>query len=165
MLTKKKKIIVLVGMLGLLVVTGVVNVVLNNRTSGGPSGPVHGGQQAGFFAEYRANRTSIRQQTFLELDAIIANANMSEQVRSDAEVTRLTLVQNMEMELILEGLIRAMGFDDVVVSANNQNINVIVRTPEGESNIEAFQAAQILDIIVRETDRTAQNVRIIPVEG
>jgi len=164
MLTKKKKIIVLVGMLGLLVVTGVVNVVLNNRT-GGPGDYVHGGQQAGFFAEYRANRTSIRQQTFLELDAIIANAHMSEQVRSDAEVTRLTLVQNMEMELILEGLIRAMGFDDVVVSSNNQNINVIVRTSEGESNIESFQAAQILDIIVRETDRTAQNVRIIPVEG
>jgi len=164
MLTKKKKIIVLVGMLGLLVVTGVVNVVLNNRV-GGPGDHVHGGQHAGFFAEYRANRTSIRQQTFLELDAIIANANISEQVRSDAEVTRLTLVQNMEMELILEGLIRAMGFDDVVVSSNNQNINVIVRTPEGESNIESFQAAQILDIIVRETDRTAQNVRIIPVEG
>ncbi|MCL2370550.1 MAG: SpoIIIAH-like family protein [Firmicutes bacterium] len=164
MLTKKKKIIVLVGMLGLLVITGVVNVVLNNRI-GGNADYTGGGQQLGFFAEYRANRTTIRQQTFLELDAIIANANMSEQVRADAETTRLALVQNMEMELVLEGLIRAMGFGDVVVSSNNQNINVIVQTDEGTSNIEAFQAAQILDIIVRETDRTAQNVRIIPVEG
>jgi len=164
MLTKKKKIFVLVGMLGLLVITGVLNVVLNNMSP--DAGATGGGDaQQGFFAQYRAMRTQTREETLLHLDAIIANASTSAQARADAEATRLAVIQAMEMELILEGLIKAMGFDDAVVSTNNDNVNVIVRTAAGTDNIEEFQAAQILDIVIRETGRPAQNVRIIPVEG
>jgi len=164
MLTKKRKIIVLAGMLGLLVITGVLNVVLNNIAPGPDTGTA-GGSHGCFFADYRALRTQTREETLLHLNAVIANASTSSQARTDAETTRLTIIQNMEKELILEGLIKAMGFNDAVVSTNNDNVNVIVRTFAGTDNIEEHQAAQILDIVIRETGTSAQRVRIIPVEN
>jgi len=165
MFSKKKKVIVLVGMLSLLVLTGVLNVVLNNVAADHTGGGGGGAAQTCFFVHYREVRAHTREETLLHLDAIIANASTSEQGRSDAEAARLTVVQNMELELTLEGLVRAMGFSDVVVSASNNNFNVIVRTAAGTDNIEEFQAAQILDIVLSETTASAQNIRIIPIEG
>ena len=66
----------------------------------------------------------------------------------------------METELVIEGLIKSLGFEDAVVTNTTENINVIVKSPE----LTADEAAQILEIVVSETDKTANDVRIIPVE-
>ena len=61
---------------------------------------------------------------------------------------------------MLEGLIKALGFEDAVVTSTTENINVIVKCGE----MTGTQAAQILEIIVTETETNATNVRIIPTE-
>lgn len=156
MLSKKKKIFVLVGMVALLVATGCLNIFLNRpeKVSG------DGGAYANFFAGYRAERITTRNEIMLNLDAIITNAATSAEAKRDAENQKLELVKSMELELELEALIKALGFEDVVVTNTTEKINIIIKTPPMDEN----QAAQVLDIIVTQTDKKAKDVRILPVE-
>ena len=65
----------------------------------------------------------------------------------------------MEKELILEGLIKAKGFNEVVVSANSGNISVIVET----SGLTNNEVAQIVDVVVTNSDYSIDNIKIIEV--
>jgi len=156
MLSKKKKIIVLSGMVALLVVTGVLNIVLNNRVK-----ETEGAQQEEFkslFQTYRTDRTATRDQTMLYLDAIIASDASSAEAIAAAEEQKLQLTRNMEVELALEGLIKAIGFADAFITMSTENVNVIVKA----ESLTEDEANRILAVIVDETGRSAQNVIVIP---
>lgn len=160
MLSKKKKIIVLVGMVALLVLAGCLNIFLNILPGKGDT-PTDGNVTYGnFFATYRTDRQTTRDQTILYLDAIINNEASSEDAVANAEASKLALTQNMELELVLEGLIKSLGFDDAVVTNSTENVNIIVKAKE----LTSEQAAQILEVVQTETKKEANNVRIIPVE-
>jgi stage III sporulation protein AH len=158
MLSKKKKVFILVGMVALLVVTGCLNIFLNNKaTKANASGDVTYGN---FFSTYRTDRQATRDQTILYLDAIINNEASTAEAVSAAEAQKLALTKNMDLELVLEGLIKALGFEDTIVTASTDNINIIIKSDELTEN----EVAQVLDIVVSETDKTALDVRILPVE-
>ena len=67
----------------------------------------------------------------------------------------------MEKELLLEGLIKAKGFEDAVVTIGSSYYNVIVKD---NGNLGANEVAQILSVVQSETGASATNVKIIPVE-
>lgn len=158
MLSKKKKIFVLVGMVALLVATGCLNIFLNaNAKNVIKEG---GSSSANFFVTYRADRQTTRDQSMLYYDAIIKNSASSAEAIANAEKCKLDLAKNMELELVLEGLIKALGFQDAVVTNTTENINVIIKAKE----LQSTQVAQVLEIITTETTKVANNVRIIPVE-
>ncbi|MBR6788324.1 MAG: SpoIIIAH-like family protein [Clostridia bacterium] len=160
MLGKKKKIIVLGGMVALLVLTGVLNVILN-ITATNPSIDANAGTTyTDFFTAYRADRVSSREQTMLYYDEIISSAETSAEAKAEAESAKLALSASMETELVLESLIKSLGFEDAVVTSTTENVNVIVKCEE----MTGTQANQILEIIVTETETKASNVRIIPTE-
>jgi len=160
MLSKKKKVFILVGMIALLVVTGVLNVVLNGNAISANGGDDTQLGSASFFDTYRTDRTATREQTILYLDAIIDNSDSSSDSVENARQSKLELTQNMELELVLEGLIKSLGFEDVVVTNSTESVNVIVKAKE----LTDVQATQITEIIVTETDKSSFDVRIIPVE-
>ena len=157
MLSKKSKIFVLVGMLALLVVTGYLNVYLNNRSK---SDSLVTANSADFFTTYRNDRTTTRNQTMLYLDSIIESDLPSKEAVAEAEKNKLALTGAMEAELNLEGTIKSMGFDDVVISTGNDYCNVMVKTKE----LKSEQVAKILEAVTAQTGKTANYVRIIPVE-
>lgn len=157
MLSKKSKIFVLVGMLALLVVTGYLNVYLNNRSK---SDSIVTANSADFFTTYRNDRTTTRNQTMLYLDSIIESDLSSKEAVAEAEKNKLALTGAMEAELNLEGTIKSMGFDDVVISTGNDYCNVMVKTKE----LKSEQVAKILEAVTAQTGKTANYVRIIPVE-
>ena len=160
MLGKKKKIIVLGGMVALLVLTGVLNVILN-ITATNPSIDANAGTTyTDFFTAYRADRVSSREQTMLYYDEIISSAETSAEAKAEAESAKLALSASMETGLVLESLIKSLGFEDAVVTSTTENVNVIVKCEE----MTGTQANQILEIIVTETETKASNVRIIPTE-
>ncbi len=163
MLSKKKKIFILCGMLALLVVTGVLNIVLNGNAISAGSGNnnnLNNESSMSFFDTYRSDRLATRDQTILYLDAIINNSASDADAVEQAKQSKLEITKNMELELVLEGLIKALGFDDVVVTNSTESINVIVKA----AALTEEQATQITEIIVTETDRTSFDVRIISVE-
>lgn len=158
MLSKKKKIFIICGFCLLLAVTGILNIVLNNKATNEVGGNVV--TSGNFFATYRVDREETRQQEILYLDAIIANASSSAEAKQTAEAKKAEIVALMEKELVVEGLIKAKGFEDVVVSTTTSAINVIVKSAE----LQAEEVAQIVEIIQSQTEYSLDNIKIIPVE-
>lgn len=155
----KKKIIILASLVILLVATGCLNYFLtvkNNKST--PNTDLEQGTVPTFFSTYRTDRETTRAQEMLYLEDIISAANADEATINEANNKKLALVGTMETELSLEGLIKAKGFEDCVVTISNNNVNVVVKNSE----LAADEAAQILNIIVSETDYEAKNVIIIP---
>ena len=112
-------------------------------------------QNLGFFATYREERDNVRTQELAYLDAIVAQG-ADEATLSDAQRQKLDLINCMEIELTVENLVRGKGFDEVIVSMHAGSVNVIV----GADALSDEQVAQILDIVLRETGETAENVKI-----
>lgn len=140
----------------------VVNIVMNSREQ---EQKEEGTQQVAsvstltgggsFFEAYREERDTVRTEELAYLDAIVAQG-ADEETLSDAQQQKLDLIACMEAELNSENLIKAKGFEDVIVSMHNGTVNVIV---EGET-LNDEQVAQILDIVLRATGQKAQNVKV-----
>ena len=113
------------------------------------------GAQGSFFDIYRNERDSVRTQELAYLDAIVAQGG-DEATLSEAQKQKMTLVGCMESELNTENLIRAKGFEEVIVSMHNGSVNVIVDADA----LTDEQVAQILDIVLRETGETAENIKV-----
>ena len=157
MLSKKKKIIILSVMAVLLVVTGYLNVVLSNgvvETSGANV------TTANFFTTYRNDRESVRNEEIKYYDAIISSPDTTMEAKTSAEAKKQELIASMEMELVTEGLIKAKGFEDVIVTSSNSGAKVVVKATELTSN----QVAQIVSIVTEQTGLAIDYIKIIPVE-
>lgn len=157
-MSKKKKIVILSVMMLLLIVTGVLNIVLNNNISEQTSSTqVNAGN---FFMTYRADRQSTRDQEILYYDAIINSETSSVDAINLAESKKLSLINNMETELVTEGLIKAQGFEDCVVTSSASAVNVIVKSGE----LTSGEVAKIVSIVKQQTGAKIDNIKIIPVE-
>lgn len=157
MSSKLKKVLVLSSFCVLLLVTGGVNILINNLASQEASTGVV--STANFFNNYRADRQDTRNQEKLYLDAIISSEATSAEAKANAEAERLKLVTNMEVAMRLENLILAKGFSDVVVSTSSGNISVMVET----SGLTQTEVAQIVDVVVNNSDYSIDNIKIIEV--
>lgn len=157
MLSKKKKVFVLVGMVALLVLTGVLNIVLNQMGKADANPPAGGGvTYANIFDQYRAERTATRDKTMLYLDSIIENEASSASAIEAAEAQKLQLTTNMGLEAEIEGVIRVMGYEDCYVTIGD-NVNVIVKSSE---ELDSTATVQILSII-NEAVKVENNHNII----
>lgn len=154
-----KKVIVLCSMVALLVVTGVLNFVLNNQTPG-DSNVINGGGTTTetFFSSRKSLRETARAEELSILDSIIASADSSLDAKTVAENKKLEIQANIEKELIVENLIKAKGIDEVFVSMSDNNVNIIV----SQSELAQEQVAQIFDVIIKETGYKANQITVIP---
>ncbi len=162
-----KRVLTAVGLCLLLAAAVLTNILVNkgktdtaetgaNRTESVTQVSAQSGSMdANFFASYREERDNVRTQELAYLDAIVSQGADAETL-SDAQQQKLELVNAMETELTVENLVRAKGFDDVIVSIHKGNINVVV----GADALNDEQVAQILDIVLRETGKSAENVKI-----
>jgi len=142
----------------LLVATGFLNVAINNDTpTQATSTQV---SSANFFTTYRDDRTATRNQEILYLDAIISSSTATTDAKKVAENKKVELVKMMEQELVLEGLIKAKGFDDTIVTMTTSNVNVIVK----DATLESQEVAQIVQIVKDSTGKDIDNIKIIPIE-
>ena len=153
---KRTKIIILVAMVLLLGVTGYLNIVLN-RSIASPSTTT---TTSSYFTAYRTDRQSNRDQQLLYLDAIIANETTSAEAKTNAENARLEIVALMDKELIVEGLIKAKGFEDAIVTINDANVNAIVKA----ASLNKTEVAKIVNVIQTQLGTDIENIKIIPVE-
>lgn len=157
-----KKVLVLCCMVALLVVTGVLNFVLNNQLGKQPDDTVNGGNDhtavETFFSSHRSNRETARAEEFSYLDAIISSENTSETVKASAQEKQVELLSFIEKELVLESLIKAKGYDDAVVTMSTNNLNVIVKKAE----LTKEEVSQILGTILQETNYVAGQVYVVP---
>ena len=159
MLSKKKKIFIVAGFCVLLALTGVLNLVINRSISDDVI-KTNTTTTANFFQTYREDRVDARNEEMLYLDAIIASSSSSAEAKQSAEEKKAEILATIESELTLESLIKAKGFDDVIVTTAASNINVVVQSAE----LTSTEVAQIVDVIQNQTDYTLDNIKIIPLE-
>ena len=154
---KRTKIIIIAVMVLLLGVTGYLNVMLNKSVSNNNDGTT---TTSSYFQTYRTDRESTRDQEMLYYDAIIASESSSEEAIKNAEEAKLALIDQMEQELVVEGLIKSKGFADCVVTISDSNVNAVVKAAE----LTSSEVAQIVSVIQTELSVGIENIKIIPVK-
>ena len=92
------------------------------------------------------------------------NANQdlfeTEESKADAEEKKLALITQMEKELVTEGIIRGKGFEDVVITTSNSNINVFIKASE----LTESEVAQITSVVTTQMNVEIDKIIIIPSE-
>jgi len=155
-MSKRKKILILVSMVVLLVVTGYLNVALNTTNSDLETTTT----TANFFTTCRADKIASRNYQIELYTSIIETSTDQEEIEK-AKADRAAIAAKVESELVLEGLIVASGYEDVIVTSANDSTNVFVKTSTG---LTSDEVASILSILTNEAKVLATNVKIIPVE-
>lgn len=158
-MSKKKKIIILSCMIALLAVTAVFNYVFTtDNISLEDTATI---SSANYFSQYRTERLNTRNEELLQLDEIISVSKTDSTEYSDALAMKIELTEMTEKEMLLENLIKAYGFDDVVVviGLDSDNVNVIAKS----ENLTTDDAITIYTIIQEEGIASPDNVKIIPI--
>ena len=110
-----------------------------------------------YFYDYKANRENVRQTEVAYLDSIISSDKSDTDTLKDAQSQKIEIVQRMEAELTIEGLLMAAGFEDAIVTLQSGSVNVVLKAAE----ISKEDAAKVLEIVRAETGEPAQNIKVI----
>lgn len=157
-MSKGKKIALIVSMALLLVVAAVLNVTLlaGNKNGNAQVTPT------GFFATGRSDRQSTRNYEIAELNSILQmEGDEYADARKNALQQKQNIIDAMETELLLETLLRAQGFDDVLVTVNASSDNVSVIVDKDELSRE--DTVRIYNIIATEAKVAPEYVKILSV--
>ena len=157
-MSKGKKIALIVSMALLLVVAAVLNVTLlaGNKNGNERVTPT------GFFATGRSDRQSTRNYEIAELNSILQmEGDEYADARKNALQQKQNIIDAMETELLLETLLRAQGFDDVLVTVNASSDNVSVIVDKDELTRE--DTVRIYNIIATEAKVAPEYVKILSV--
>lgn len=158
-MSKGKKIALIVSMVVVLAVAAVLNVTLLSDRNKTPDGDV---VQTGFFATSRLDRQTTRNYELNELNQILAmEGDEYAEARQNALAKKQQIVDAMETELLLETLLRAQGFDDVLVTVNASlsNVSVIV----DKDDLSREDTVRIYNIIATEASIEPEYVKILSV--
>lgn len=159
-MSKGKKIALMVTMVLVLVAAAVLNVTLLAQNNGQASGDDV--VQTGFFATSRADRQATRSYEIAELNAILAmEGDEYAEARQKALQQKQDMVNAMETELLLETLLKAQGFDDVLVTVNAASDNVSVIVDKDELTRE--DTVRIYNIVATEASVEPDYVKILSV--
>lgn len=113
-----------------------------------------------FFAQARLDKMNDRDQAVQTLQSIIGGGDVTEDEMVVNALDAVEVSRLIESEGTIETLIKAQGFDDCVAYLDGETAKVVVRT-EG---LDKAQAASIKEIILGETEVSAENIRIFEVK-
>jgi len=159
-----KRAWIMTGLIALLFVAVFVNYNLNASkddvpTAASPQEETETLATSGFFMDFKLERKQVREQEVAYLDSIIANAATDQETLATAQNKKMELASAMELEVTIEGLLRAKGISDAVVTFHKGSVNVVVN----EASLTDAQVAQVVELVQRETGEAIENIKIIPV--
>ena len=111
--------------------------------------------------EFLVERALMRETQMEQLQAIVDDERTQEDVRASAQRRMLELLDWMEQETTIEGVLRARGFVQVVATVHEDSANVLVET----SALSQEDANAILELVTRETGLLGGNIKIIPLNS
>ena len=158
-MSNKKKIIVMSSLVLLLAVTAVFNFIFANASTQTSAG--NGVTTANYFTTYRSERTTTRNEELVQLDSVIALYEVGDERHEEATEKKMEIVAAMEKELILENMVKSLGFSDAVVSVSTESDNINVFINSAELNYDT--ALSIYSMMKNETGVVAGNIIIMPV--
>ena len=158
-MSNKKKIILMTSLVLLLAATAVFNFVFANSSK--VTSAEDGVTTANYFTTYRAERTTTRNEEIVQLDSVIALYEAGDEKYEEATEMKMEIVAAMEKELVLENMVKSLGFSDAVVSVSSDSDNINVFINSSELNYDT--ALSIYSMMKNETGIVAGNIIIMPV--
>ncbi|MGI6620071.1 MAG: SpoIIIAH-like family protein [Bacillota bacterium] len=120
-----------------------------------PAGAVEDGED--FFAEFRLAREKVQKEQMDLVKKVMEDKTASPEVRDEAHLRYLTLVDALGKELRIEGILKAKGLDSLVFLSGD-SCTVVVRT----TALSEKEVAQIGDAVKRIAKVSLQNITVIP---
>ena len=110
---------------------------------------------------YRSERTETRNEELVQLDSVIALYDEGDEKYEEATEMKMEIVAAMEKELVLENMVKSLGFSDAVVSvsSDSDNVNVFINSAE----LTYDTALSIYSMMKNETGVLSGNIIIVPV--
>lgn len=115
---------------------------------------------ADYFAQARLDKMNGRDEAVQTLQTIIGGGDLTEDEMVVNALDAVEVSKLIESEGTIESLVKAQGFEDCVAYLDGESAKVVVKT-EG---LDKAQAAAIKDIILGETEVSAENIRIFEVK-
>lgn len=113
----------------------------------------------GLVSEAKVTREQTRSRNKEILMELINSSNITDEQKQGAINEMVEMTDVAERELAAETLLVAQGFDEVVVSINDDSADVVVSSAQ----VSDSERAQIEDIVKRKTGIEAANITITPV--
>ena len=113
-----------------------------------------------YFAQARLDKMNDRDEAVQTLQMIIGGGDVTEDEMVMSAIDAVEVSKLIESEGTIESLVKAQGFDDCVAYLDGTSAKVVVKT-EG---LDKAQAAAIKQIILDESDVSAENIRIFEVK-
>ena len=114
------------------------------------------GVSSGIISQAKLNREQIRAKNKESLMDIINNAALTETSKAEAVAKLSQITDNSEKEIAAELLLEAKGFEDVVVSMLDGNVDVVVN----KTTLTDYEKALIEDVVKRKTGVTTDKITI-----
>ena len=112
-----------------------------------------------YFSEARLSRQQARDEAVSIFKQTSENATADADAKQQAEASIATMAENAVKEARIESLVVAKGYKDCVAFINDDGVNVIVQ--KTEQGLQETDVAKIRDIVLSETDATADTIKII----
>ena len=121
----------------------------------------NGGNLSSYMVQARLDREQTRSKNKETLLEVINNDTVSEKEKKKAVKSMVKITETSEMENTIESLLKAKGFNDVIVTISDKQADIIVSSGE----VEESKRAQIEDVVKRKTGLSVDNITITPTKG
>lgn len=113
--------------------------------------------KASYIVDMKMNREKQRAELVGSLNEIVNNPSTNENTREQASTMKLQLVKDQELELKIEDLLSAKGFNEPLVYISNGTANVVVN----EEKLEKADAAKVFDLVAAEAKMEYDNIKLM----
>ncbi|GAA0708122.1 SpoIIIAH-like family protein [Paraclostridium ghonii] len=113
-------------------------------------------KKASYSVDMKMNREKQRNELTEDLNEIINNPSTSEETRKQASNMKLQLVKDQELEVKIEDLLGAKGFEDSLVYINEETVNVVVN-----KEIKEKDAAKIFELVSNQSKVKYENIKLM----
>ena len=118
----------------------------------------NGTSVSSYMVQARLNREQTRSKNKETLLEVINNKDLDENQKKKAVTSMTELTKTTDMENTVETLLKAKGFEDVLVTITDKQVDVIVNDAE----MDETKKAQIENVVKRKTGIAAKNITITP---
>lgn len=113
-------------------------------------------KKASYAVDVKMNREKQRNQLTEDLNEIINNPSTSEETRKQASSMKLQLVKDQELEIKIEDLLGAKGFEDSLVYISEETVNVVVN-----KELKQKDAAKIFELVANQSKVKYENIKLM----
>ena len=118
----------------------------------------NGSTLSSYMVQAKLNREQTRSKNKETLLEVINNNDIGDKEKKKAVKSMVKITENSEMENNIETLLKAKGNNDIIVTINDNQADVIL----SDTEVSDEKRAQIEDVIKRKTNISVNNITITP---